>query len=104
MVVSEKDTKQLLDFWESTDFNLWDLQSTLADKVNFEIYVAVLGKPQAELLKYLLGKMLWTLDEWHDREDTDSHHDIREAMKSLEAKFRNHRHETGKTFSAKPEY
>ena len=27
-----------------------------------------------------------------------------EKLEAFEAKFRNHRHETGKTFSAKPEY
>ena len=27
-----------------------------------------------------------------------------DKIENLEAKFRNHRHETGKTFSAKPEY
>ena len=34
----------------------------------------------------------------------DSIEKLLDKIDNLEAKFRNHRHETGKTFSAKPEY
>jgi hypothetical protein len=34
----------------------------------------------------------------------DSIEKLLDKFDNLEAKFRNHRHETGKTFSAKPEY
>lgn len=104
MVVTDKDKQELLEFWESDDFNLYELQVALQNKLNYEVHVAFLGEPQTKMLKIFLDKLLAFIDDYHNGKDSESHPDLRETIKTLEAKFRNHRHETGKTFSAKPEY
>ena len=71
------------------------------------IDLKVLTNEQAQIMAAIIRSLMWLVDDWHNggkNGDESAHEDIREYMKNLEAKFRNHRHETGKTFSAKPEY
>jgi hypothetical protein len=94
----------MLEFWGSKEFNLYELESALDNKLDYEIYAGILGEPQASMLKIFVKKLIWFIDEWHNKPDSESHEDIRKTIDKLDAKFRNHRHETGKTYSAKPEY
>jgi hypothetical protein len=62
---------------------------------------------QRQLIADLINEIL-TWYKFHTEDDSEPHpkafKSIAEPLDKLEAKFRNHRHETGKTFSAKPDF
>jgi hypothetical protein len=68
------------------------------------VFGKLFSKEQKEAL-IAIFKRLVNIEDYHGYKDTCPHEEtLGKAINQLEAKFRNHRHETGKTFSAKPEY
>lgn len=55
-------------------------------------------------LKKIIDKMIWALDEWHDKKDEESHQDIRTKNSKLDSRLRNHRHDFSKMFTDKAIY
>ena len=80
--------------------------SDLEDFVNSKKFreLGVFNEAQIEVLLELVELVKFRLEEWHSRDDTESHKDIRNKLEKLEARFRNHRHETSRTFCGKAEY
>lgn len=99
----DKDISEMLAFFKSDECNLWELENLFTDQVDFETLKKMCPEPLATIIKTIVEKCVKAL-EWHDSDESEAHADVRKARSDLEAKFRNHRHETGKTFSAKPEY
>lgn len=100
----DKDVKEFLAWLESGDCNIWELSNYFADKHEQEMLAKIFSKEQLTLLKAIMKHSTWALDEWHNKNDEESHKDIREQMRKLEARFRNHRHEMTKNFCGKAEY
>lgn len=83
---------------------IWDINSILEDKdAEYKELEKVFSPQQLEVLAAIVAKVVAGL-EWHNGKDSEAHPNIEEKVDDLAAKFSNHRHETGKTFSAKPEY
>lgn len=90
-------------YFKSKEINLWELDNMLSNPEDQKVLLKLFSSEQLEVVKAIIKNTISAL-EWHNKDDTEAHSDIREMFKALEAKFRNHRHETGKTYSAKPEY
>jgi predicted transcriptional regulator len=76
----------------------------LEDKgAEYKELAKVFSPQQLDVLSAIVAKAVAAI-EWHNGKDSDAHPNLEEKVNDLAAKFRNHRHETGKTFSAKPEY
>ena len=102
----DKDVKDVVDFWEDedSDANLWELTTYFDTPVDRKTFEKIFTKEQTVFLGCLLKQIIWALDEWHNKNDEDSHKDIRNKLKKLAAQFRNHRHDTSKVFSGRAEY
>jgi len=100
----DKDVKDFLDWLESDDVNIWELDNYLKDKHEQKTLNKIFTNEQLIILRAIIRHSIWSLDEWHNEKDEESHADIREQIRKLEARFRNHRHETTKKFSGKAEY
>ena len=89
---------------EKKGATIWDINTLLQDKdEDYKELEKVFSPQQLEVLSAIVAKAVAGL-EWHNGKDSDAHPNLEEKVADLAAKFRNHRHETGKTFSAKPEY
>jgi len=102
----DKDIKDFLDWLEDedSDSNIWELESLLGNKHDQKMLNKIFNNEQLVLIKRIVKDVVWALDEWHNKKDEESHADIRQKINKLEARFRNHRHETTKKFSGKAEY
>ena len=102
----DKDVKETLDFWQDKDTtsSLWEWDSYFGNKIDRDTFEKIFTKEQTIFLERLIKDMVWALDEWHNKDDEDSHKDIRNKLKKLAAQFRNHRHDTSKVFSGRAEY
>lgn len=105
MSEEEKPTVEgIIEYFKEKDVNIWDINNFFDDQdSDYQLLKQVFSPQQLELLGILLHKGIDGL-EFHNSKDSEAHQDIREKIEDLAAKFRNHRHETGKTYSAKPEY
>jgi hypothetical protein len=99
----DKDIKETMDFLVSDAINIWELSGLFDNPKDVEVLKKMFPEPMFTMLKAIV-KNVESMIEFHNENDDSAHEDIRDSVKNLEAKFRNHRHETGKTFSAKPEY
>jgi predicted transcriptional regulator len=89
---------------EKKGASIWDINTMLSNKdEEYKELEKVFSPQQLEVIGAIVNKAVLAL-EWHNSKDSDAHPNLEEQLSDLAAKFRNHRHETGKTFSAKPEY
>ena len=99
--------KELEDYFAwliDEEINLWDIDEAFHNDKDFKMIQKILGEKQALFFKALIHRFVYAIFEWHNKEDEESHSDIRANISKLEARFRNHRHETSKTFCGKAEY
>ena len=92
-------------FKDKKGATIWDINRMMQDKDDdFKELEKVFSPQQLDVLSAIVAKAIAGLDEYHNSKDSDAHPNLQDQISTLEAKFRNHRHKTGKTFSAKPEY
>lgn len=104
-MTTDKELKDYFDWLTDEKQNLWIIEEAFDNKKGFELIKEILGEKQARFFKSLIKRVMYALFEWHDKEDTDgSHKDIRSQLKKMDARLRNHRHETSRTFCGKAEY
>lgn len=102
----EQTTKEFLKELGTGDYsNLWELNDTLQsehpdDKAPF---LKIFNEDQLGLLKIIVNHCVTAL-EFHSKKDDEAHPDLREKVENIDAKLRNHRHDTTKQYSAKPEF
>lgn len=100
----DKDVKEFLDFLKGDECNIWELGNYFEDKEDAELLKKIFNPVQFEVLKVIVSKTIWALDEWHNQKDDSAHQDIRDKIAKIEAHLRNHRHDYSKTFTGKAEY
>ena len=92
-------------FADKKGATIWDIDTMLQNKdEDYKQLEKVFSPQQLEIVSSIVRKAVAGLDEFHNSKDSDAHPNLKDQIDDLAAKFRNHRHETGKTFSAKPEY
>ena len=100
----DKDVKEQVDLLNSEKMNLWELATLFKNPADVTTMKKIFPQTeQYELIKTIVLTVVAALD-FHNTEDDSAHPSLDKADKDLAAKFRNHRHETGKNYSAKPEY
>jgi ribosome biogenesis SPOUT family RNA methylase Rps3 len=104
----DKDVKDLLEWLadKAGDVaNLWGMENVIVDGTPEDktTLLKIFNVEQLALITQLLKNVVAAI-KWHNEEDSESHPEIRENIKSTDAKLRNHRHDLNKTFSAKPEF
>jgi hypothetical protein len=108
----DKDVKDILDWFQDKEgdgSNLWEMSSFfegLNEKYNADDKTAMLkvfNEEQLAVVTQILKNVVHAL-EFHGTEDDGTHPDLREQIKKVDAKLRNHRHELNKNFSAKAEF
>lgn len=105
--MKEKKEKQLKDTFEwllDKDTNFFDLEDAFENPIDFKIITELFGEKQAKFYKALIKKLSYIIFEWHNKNDGDSHEDLRTKLSKLDAHLRNHRHDYSKAFSGKAEY
>ena len=96
--------KETLDYIGTDDCQFWDLESMFENKLDREILDEILGTEQAVVIGKILKSIKNALFIFHDTKDEESHQDIRIKLDKTDARLRNHRHETGTSWSGKAEY
>ena len=104
--MADKELDEMLEYLQKKNgATIWDMETLFEGKdEDIKQLLKIFNPQQLAVLRAIISKALYGLGEWHNSKDSDAHPDIQEKINDLSAKFRNHRHETGKTFSAKPEY
>jgi hypothetical protein len=88
---------------ENKDTLWWDAVSAFTNDLDGKLLAKAFSPEQYRILCAMFKKLDAAL-EWHDSEENENAHPLLlKKVDNLDAKLRNHRHETGKTFSAKPE-
>jgi hypothetical protein len=104
--MSEEDLETLeseIEFIEREDISFFDVFSAITNDTDGKILAKAFTSEQYSIIKAIV-KAISDAYEFHDGKESESHPDLREAISKVEAKLRNHRHETGKSFSAKAEF
>jgi hypothetical protein len=92
--------------------NIWGMKdvivepSTKKDETGVsdaETLRKIFNEEQLRFIQILVKSIVAALS-FHRNEDDGVHPCIREELKKLDAKMRNHRHELGVAYSAKPEF
>lgn len=104
MKEEEKKRKETFEWLIDKDTNLWDIQDAFNNKDDFVLFKEIFGETQAKFFKALLNKTIYAIFEWHNEKDEESHQDIRNLMRKMDARLRNHRHDHSKAFTGKAEY
>ena len=112
----EKDVKELLEWLEDTQgdvASIWGMSDVITDpsiKKNdngfsdAETLRKIFTEEQLAFVKILVNNIIKAI-VFHNTESlAESHMDIRKDIEHLDAKLRNHRHDTTKQYSAKPEF
>ena len=104
----DKDVKELIEYLgdkESDGVSIWGMENAFVDPLpEFkESLEKIFTEEQLAIITQLIKNVVAAL-KFHDDEQDDSHEDLRDKIDNVEAKLRNHRHDTTKTFSAKPEF
>ncbi len=108
----DEKVKDLLEWFEDQNSDvstLWGLQETINnprdDKVESDkaTLLKIFNEEQLCFIKILINDVVSAL-KFHSEDDDSVHPDMREQLKTSDAKLRNHRHELDKSFSAKPEF
>jgi hypothetical protein len=112
----DKDVKDLLDWLEDKNgdiANLWGMEDLVSDpnttkdsetKISdAETLAKIFNPEQLRFVKILLKNVVEAL-AFHNKEDDSTHPDMREELKKMDAKLRNHRHELSTSYSAKAEF
>jgi len=107
----ENPTAEFLAWIQATDKfsdnTIWSILSSIESEHPDDggaVLEKLFGKEQAIVLKIIVKKIVDAL-EWHMREDDEPHvKTLGKDIEKLEAKFRNHRHDANKTYTAKPEW
>jgi hypothetical protein len=82
-------------------FNIDELADELKDNKFFQ---RAFSPDQIKFLSFILKRIAFNAN-FHEYDDSAPHDEtIGKEIVRLEKKLENHRHETGKTFSAKPEF
>lgn len=106
--MSEKKVKEVLDWLEDENgevATLWGMQQQLENPEDKEVKEALLkifNEQQLRVLNILLKNVIGAY-KFHETFE-EAHMDIRDTVKNVDAKLRNHRHELDKNYSAKPEF
>ncbi len=104
----DKDVQDLLEWLADRGgdvANLWGMENVVVNPTPKDkaTLLKIFNAEQLALITQLLKNVVAAL-EWHNKEDSESHPEIRESIKSTDAKLRNHRHQLDKNFSAKAEF
>ncbi len=105
MSEKEQTTKEFLKELGKGDYaNLWELRDTLQSQHpdDKKTFLKIFNEDQMELISIIVNFMVKAL-EFHDKYE-ESHEAFRKEVTSIDAKLRNHRHDTTKQYSAKPEF
>lgn len=102
---SDETLESEIQFLEEKKVVWWDAIAAFSnEKTDGKILRQAFTPEQYRIIKALLTKLGEALD-WHMDKQEDPHSEtLGDKISRLDAKLRNHRHETGKTFSAKPEF
>jgi len=99
--------KDFLDFLidEDSDYNLWELEILLKSehKDDKRLLEQIFTPEQTMFMRALVSYVVYTIDEWHNKDDDESHQDIRTELRELREEFKQHRHDTTQTYSGTPE-
>lgn len=82
---------------------IWEINSMFDSQEDLKVFQSIFNDEQIRFIKALINKLVFGLDEFHNSNDSDAHPDIREEIADLKEKYKNHRHDLNRTFSAKPE-
>jgi hypothetical protein len=101
-----REVAEIISFLEdkNSDYShLWGMEEIFQDATHQKTLATVFSEEQLAIIKGLISLTVKAI-EWHDKDDIESHEDIRKELKNIDAKLRNHRHPLEKTASAKPEF
>jgi hypothetical protein len=104
----DKDVKDLIEWLadEKGDVaNLWGMENTISEPLPKDkaTLLKIFNEEQLAIIVQIVKNTVAAL-KFHDTEQDDSHNDLRENIEATNAKLRNHRHDTTKQYSSKPEF
>ncbi len=101
----EQTTKEFLKDLNEGDFaNIWEMDTYLQSKnpEDRADFLKIFNEEQLELIGIIVNQVVKAM-KWHDEYD-EAHADLRKEVNNVDAKLRNHRHDTTKQYSAKAEF
>lgn len=94
--------KWLSDKSEYADNYIWSIDDALQGS-EFTTLKKIFTEEQAVVIRAIVKQTVHMVD-WHNKNDDESHNDIRKKIDKLQAQFRNHRHDSSKNLGGKAEY
>ncbi len=105
--MSEKEEEKLeseLKYIERKDISFYDVLSAITNNTDGKLLGQTFTSEQWRIIR-ALAKAVNDFIEFHTSGDDDEpHKNIKAEIEKVDARLRNHRHETGKVFSAKAEF